>query len=148
LGSSAAAGICGTALVRVRQSQQLALDPEGAVLHGSAPIATSLPRFLLELALDPPRVLRRLGVRFIGGARRAAWDRLPYEPARLLDEMPGSREPRSDAARRYDPSERFIEGELIAHGRFGEGRVVACRTGEIEVLFFESDCVRKLAHGR
>jgi hypothetical protein len=148
LGTAAAAGICGTALIRTRQSQQLSLDPDGPVLHGGEPVAASLSRFLLELALDPPRVLRRLGVRFIGGARRAAWDRLPYEPARLLDEPPTPREARSDVARRYDPCERFIEGELIAHGRFGEGRVVACRTGEIEVLFFEIDSVRRLAHGR
>lgn len=148
LGTAMATGICGTALVRMRRSQQLAIDPEGAVLHGDARVAPDLSRFLLELALDPARVLRKLGVRFIGGARRAAWDKLPYEPARLLDVTPPPRETRSDAARRYDPSERFIEGELIDHGKFGEGRVVACRAGEIDVHFFQIDSVRKLAHGR
>jgi hypothetical protein len=50
-----------------------------------------------------------------------------------------------DGARGYSPKQRFREGEVIDHPKFGEGSVVRVAARQIEVKF--SDGVRKLAHG-
>jgi 3-oxoacyl-ACP reductase-like protein len=48
-------------------------------------------------------------------------------------------------ARGYRPAERFAQGELVRHAKFGLGVVQRVEGGKIEVLF--RDGPRTLAHG-
>ncbi|MDQ3684039.1 MAG: hypothetical protein M3430_00355 [Acidobacteriota bacterium] len=49
-------------------------------------------------------------------------------------------------ARVYSPQEKYIPGEVIAHGKFGTGEVMGSRGGKIDVRFGSE--MRTLLHAR
>jgi hypothetical protein len=93
----------------------------------------------LTARVEQARSLAALGPAWRGGTEASTGSRGAKASSRA------KRSGVDDAFTRYAPSERFVEGQLVDHSKFGKGVVLVVDGSRVEIAFAEGR--KKVAHG-